>query len=224
MKKVFVQSTAGVTLAGGADFSFKMLDMARAVAPEVVAADSGADRLLALGCTPQAVIGDLDSISERARDLLKPRLFPIAEQDSTDFAKALRSIMAPFIIGIGFSGGRLDHALAALNGLVAHPDRYCLLLGGRDVTFLAPRALDLILPLGSRLSLFPMGPVQGTSDGLRWPLQGLRFEPGGRIGTSNQVTGPVHLEFDADLMLVILPRSAMSAALAGICPHNVRGG
>ena len=223
MNEVIVQSTAGVTLAGGGGFSLKLLDIARAVAPTVVAADGGADRLLRLGCVPQAVIGDLDSISAPARLRLKDRLFPILEQTTTDFDKALRSIAAPFVLGVGFSGARLDHGLAVLNGLARHPDKRCLLLGPRDLTFLAPRDLTLRLPLGSRLSLFPMGPVQGTSQGLRWPLQGLRFAPAGLIGTSNAVSEPVvRLRFDADLMLVILPRPSLAAALDGL--RGVRAG
>ena len=223
MNEVIVQSTAGVTLAGGGGFSLKLLDIARAVAPTVVAADGGADRLLRLGCVPQAVIGDLDSISAPARLRLKDRLFPILEQTTTDFDKALRSIAAPFVLGVGFSGARLDHGLAVLNGLVRHPDKRCLLLGPRDLTFLAPRDLTLRLPVGSRLSLFPMGPVQGTSQGLRWPLQGLRFAPAGLIGTSNAVSEPVvRLRFDADLMLVILPRPSLAAALDGL--RGVRAG
>ena len=223
MNEVIVQSTAGVTLAGGGGFSLKLLDIARAVAPTVVAADGGADRLLRLGCVPQAVIGDLDSISAPARLRLKDRLFPILEQTTTDFDKALRSIAAPFVLGVGFSGARLDHGLAVLNGLARHPDKRCLLLGPRDLTFLAPRDLTLRLPVGSRLSLFPMGPVQGTSQGLRWPLQGLRFAPAGLIGTSNAVSEPVvRLRFDADLMLVILPRPSLAAALDGL--RGVRAG
>ena len=222
MNEVIVQSTAGVTLAGGAGFSLKMLDIARAVAPTLVAADGGADRLLRLGHEPEAVIGDLDSISSAAKARLQGRLFPIDEQATTDFDKALRSIVAPFVLGIGFTGARLDHGLAVLNGLIRHPAKRCLLLGARDVTFLAPRDLRLNLPLGTRLSLFPMGPVQGESAGLRWPLLGLKFAPAGLIGTSNQVTGPVHLGFDADLMLVILPRSAMAAALDGLGSAGVR--
>ena len=225
MKDVFVQSTAGVTLAGGGGFSLKMLDIARKAAPRIVAADGGADRLLALGCEPEAVIGDLDSISDSARQRLSDRLFPIREQESTDFAKALRTIAAPFVVGIGFLGARLDHELAALNALAAHPDTRCLLMGGRDVTFLARREMEIALPVGSRLSLFPMGPVQGESEGLRWPLQGLRFAPGGMIGTSNEVTAPVvRLRFDAALMLVILPRSAMARALDALVRPGVRGG
>ena len=223
MNEAIVQSSAGVTLAGGGRFSLKLLEMARVLAPRLVAADGGADRLLRFGVEPEAVIGDFDSISPGARARLAGRLFPIAEQATTDFDKALRSIAAPFVLGLGFSGARLDHGLAVLNGLVRHPGQRCLILGPQDVTFLAPRRLELRLPVGSRLSLFPLGAVEGASAGLRWPLQGLRFAPSGMIGTSNEVSGPVSLEFDADLMLVILPRTAAAAALDGLGLSGVRG-
>ena len=223
MNHIIVQSTAGVTLAGGGGFSLKLLEMARTMAPRLVAADGGADRLLRLGAEPEAVIGDFDSITAGARQRLQGRLYPIPEQSTTDFDKALRSIAAPFVIGIGFSGARLDHGLAVLNGLVAHPDQRCFILGARDVVFLAPLTLSLDLPVGSRLSLFPMGAVTGTSAGLRWPLQGIRFAPDGMIGTSNEVSGPVHLTFSAARMLVILPRTAMAAALDGLGLTDVRG-
>ena len=60
MNGSIVQSTAGVTLAGGGGFSLKLLEIARNVAPRVVAADGGADRLLQLGVEPEAVIGDFE--------------------------------------------------------------------------------------------------------------------------------------------------------------------
>lgn len=224
MNTPIVQSTEGVTLAGGASFSRELLAFALGFAPFAAAADSGADRLLRLGCEPRAVIGDLDSISPRARARLEGRLFPIAEQITTDFDKALRSIAAPFVLGLGFLGGRLDHELAALNSLGQHPDRICLLLGARDLAFLAPPEITLRLRPGSRLSLFPLGPVRGESQGLRWPIQGLDFAPMGMIGTSNEVTAPeVRLRFDRAGMIVILPRSAMARALDGLLPTGVRG-
>ena len=224
MTQALVQSTQGVTLAGGGRFSASLLAQARTLAPRLVAADSGADRLLALGVEPEAVIGDFDSISPKARARLAGRMHLIGEQVTTDFDKALRSIDAPFVLGLGFAGQRLDHGLAVLNTLVRQPAKRCLILSGSDVTFLAPRSLDLSLPKGSRLSLFPMGAVQGESEGLRWPLQDLHFAPDGMIGTSNEVSGPVRLRFDADRMLVILPRSAVGAALHGLIPADVRGG
>lgn len=225
MEAVIVQSQAGVTLAGGSRFSAGLLARARIWAPRLVAADGGADRLLALGARPEAVIGDFDSVSAKAQAQLAGRLFPIREQMTTDFDKALRSIDAPFVLGLGFAGQRLDHGLAVLNGLVRHPEQRCLILSGTDVVFLAPLEMRLDLPVGSRISLFPMGPVTGQSEGLRWPLQGLDFAPDGLIGTSNAVTGPVRLAFSARKMLVILPLAALEAALhgLGVLP-DVRGG
>ena len=219
MNGIIVQSTAGVTLAGGGGFSLKLLEMARNAAPRVVAADGGADRLLRLGVEPEAVIGDLDSISAATKRRLAERLHLIPEQVTTDFDKALRSIAAPFVIGVGFAGARLDHGLAVLNALVRHAERRCFILGARDVVFVAPLDMRLTLPVGSRLSLYPMGAVQGESEGLRWPLQGIRFAPDGMIGTSNEVSGPVRLRFDVARMLVIVP----ATALAAVVPFDVHG-
>lgn len=217
MERRIVESQDGVTLVGGGPVGSRLLAQSMGFAPRLVAADSGADRLLRLGHAPEAVIGDFDSISETARDRLAGRLHPISEQETTDFDKALRSIAAPFVIGLGFSGARMDHGLAVLNSLTRHPDRRCLILSANDIAFLAPERLELALPAGSRLSLFPMGQVSGESEGLQWSIAGIAFRPDAMIGTSNIVTGPrVRLSFDAPRMLVILPRAALGAALAGL--------
>lgn len=225
MNEAIVDSLDGVTLVGGGPVGAALLAKARRLAPRLVAADSGADRLLRLGAEPEAVIGDMDSISHAARARLEGRVFPVAEQDTTDFDKALRLVSAPFVLGLGFSGARVDHGLAVLNALVRHPDRRCFILGAQDVTFLCPPQLSLRLPPRTRLSLFPMGPVTGRSRGLRWPIDGIGFAPDGMIGTSNEVSGPVELRMDAPRMLVILPIRYLPEALRGCgLLSAVRGG
>lgn len=220
MNQPIVQSKTGVTLVGGGPVSAALLRQARAMAPRLVAADSGADRLIRLGQRPEAVIGDLDSISAAARRLLPAAaLHHIAEQETTDFDKALRSVVAPFVLAIGFAGARMDHGLAVLNCLVRQGgDRPCLLLGPQDIVFAAPpRPVRLDLRRGDRLSLFPMAEVGGRSEGLEWPIDGIDFAPAGRIGTSNRVTrGPVLLDFARPGMLVILPRARLAAAMRGL--------
>jgi thiamine pyrophosphokinase len=220
-----VQSSLGVTLVGGGPLSRATLTRSLAHAPRLVAADGGADRVLRFGQRPEAVIGDLDSISDAARVALGGAVHLIPDQDTTDFDKALRNIAAPFVLGLGFSGARLDHGLAVLNALVRHPDRRCLILGQGDVTFLAPPQIALALPVGSRLSLFPMRAVSGRSQGLRWPIDGLAFAPDGIIGTSNEVVaGLVSMTFDAPGMLVILPERSLPAVLDGLdVPRAARG-
>lgn len=218
MNRPIVQSPVGVTLVGGAPFSKAALVLAMARAPRLVAADSGADRLLALGLEPEAVIGDFDSISAAARAALGPgRLHPIAEQDTTDFDKALRSVAAPFVLALGFAGARMDHGLAVLNALVRHRDRVCVVIGPKDVVFHVPPVLDLTLRVGDRFSLFPLAAVQGQSDGLRWPIDGLAFAPDATIGTSNEVSAPqVRLRMGGPGMLAILPRARLDAVLSGL--------
>lgn len=218
MNAPIVQSTDGVTLVGGGPVSQAELRLATARAPRILAADGGADRALAAGYTPEAVVGDFDSISDRAKATLgAARLFPIREQMTTDFDKALRSVDAPFTLALGFTGARVDHGLAVFNSLVRHGDRRCLVIGPRDVIFHAPPRLTLAMKHGDRLSLFPMAPVTGRSTGLEWPIDGLAFAPAGQIGTSNRVTASiVQLDMDGPGMLVILPRARLDAALRSL--------
>jgi len=208
-----VESGRAVALLGGAPVSDGLLDEVLALCGPVIAADSGAAHALARGIVPRAVIGDMDSLDPALADRLAPdRLHRIAEQDSTDFDKALRHVAAPLVIGAGFTGARMDHLLAALNVLGRRADRRCILAGEADAAFLCPPRLELDLPPGAVLSLFPLGPVSGRSEGLRWPIAGLDFAPLGRSGTSNEVTGPVVLEMDAPRMLVLTPRAALAEA------------
>ncbi|TDX29598.1 thiamine diphosphokinase [Rhodovulum visakhapatnamense] len=217
MPTQFVHHSDKITLLGGASVDPALLSRALVIAPALVAADGGADTALAAGRMPEAVIGDFDSISAAARAAIPDeRQHPVAEQDSTDFEKCLRHVAARLILGLGFLGDRFDHGLAAVNTLVRHPDRRCLLIGDDDLCFHCPPELALDLPPGSRFSLFPMAPVRGTSRGLHWPIDGLDFAPGGRIGTSNRVSGPVRLRMEGPGMAVILPVAALDAAVAAL--------
>jgi thiamine pyrophosphokinase len=218
MNSPIVQSTHGVTLAGGGPFSARDLKLALRRAPVAVAADSGADRLLRHGVNPEAVIGDMDSISDQAlAEIPVERQHLVSEQATTDFDKALRLIKAPLVLALGFAGARLDHGLAAFSTLIARAEQRCILIGPQDLAFAAPARLELALGPGEPLSLFPMAPVTGRSEGLEWPIAGISFAPDGMIGTSNRVVAKrVVLEFDRRGMLVILPRRRLDAAIRAL--------
>lgn len=206
MTHEIVHSLEPVVLFGGGSAEPDVVSRAVLLGNTVTAADGGASLALKNGIVPSVVIGDFDSLTQSDKAALKSAtLIQIDGQDSTDFDKALRNISAPLVIAVGFTGARLDHTLAALNTLVAHPDRRCVIVGEQDVIFLAPPKIDFTLPEGTRFSLFPMGPVSGHSTGLEWPIAGLHFESNGRVGTSNRVSGPICLEMDQPQMLVILP-------------------
>ena len=203
------------TLVGGAPVARATLAAARRIAPRLVAADGGADALLAAGLAPDLVVGDLDSISPAARAAFAARIVHVPEQDSTDFEKALRASPAPLTIAVGFLGARLDHALACLSALARDPAP-CILLSETDCVFVAPPRLRLDLAAGTRVSLWPLGPATGRSEGLRWPIDGIAMAPAGRVGTSNAAEGPVAATFEGGPVAVILPAGALGAAIAAL--------
>jgi len=211
-----LRDARGVTVIGGGAVAAADLAAALAVAPLLVAADGGADRALALGRRPDWVIGDLDSISDAARDVIPgDRLLHVAEQDSTDFAKCLRQIDAPVVMAVGFAGLRLDHTLAALTVMVQPGAPRVVMLAPEDVVLVCPPLLDLPLAPGTRVSLYPMGPARGDSEGLEWPIGGIAFAPEARVGTSNRALGPVRLRIEGP-MLLMLPRACLAVVLAAL--------
>lgn len=221
MTEQIVQFATPVTLVGAGALGVDDLETALALAPDLIAADGGAEAALAAGFMPEAVIGDFDSLSRADRSRIPPdRLFPIREQDSTDFDKALRSISAPLVLAVGFLGARVDHQLAAFNVLIRYPERPCLLLGSSEIVFHVPPRVVLDLQPGARVSLFPMKSVTGRSRGLEWPIDGLELAPDGRVGTSNRAVGQVRIETDGPGLLGIVPRGALGTLVRALAPGS----
>lgn len=211
---VAVETNRGVTLVGGGEYTAQDLSRALALAPVLVAADGGANGLSAMGHQPERVIGDMDSLDSTLKSQLSAHLVVVPDQDSTDFDKCLSLIRAPFIIGLGFDGARLDHTLAAMTSLVWHGRARVVLLCAQDICFLAPPKISLDLSVGERVSLFPMAPVAGRSHGLHWPIDGLKFSPNAVIGTSNRAaSATVSLAFEKPGMLVLLERARLEQVI-----------
>lgn len=221
MEGLPIRFSTPVTVVGGGLADAAMIDAARRIAPTLIAADGGADRLAELRLTPAAVIGDMDSI--RDPDLWRQgpaRFVHLSEQDSTDFEKCLYATEAPLYLAAGFTGGRIDHSLAALDVLLRYREKRVVLIGGAEVMALAPPgiAMRLTVTPGSTVSIYPLLPVRAAhSRGLAWPLDGLEFAPGQRSGTSNAALQPViELAFDGPGALVIVERAALVSLAAAV--------
>jgi thiamine pyrophosphokinase len=83
----------------------------------LIAVDGGLKHCLAAKHAPDLAIGDFDSfrVSKVPRDVR--RIVLSADKDRSDFYYALQTALvigASDIVALGFSGGRTDHALAAL--------------------------------------------------------------------------------------------------------------
>lgn len=201
-----------LTLLGAGPVAADRLEAALELAPDLVAADGGGDHPLPDGTELSAVIGDLDSLVDAAA--LRARGVPvhrIDDQDTTDLEKCLAAVAAPLILGLGFTGARSDHHLAAMNALVRHAGAPLILLDAVDLCFHARGPVALDLAAGTRVSLFAMAPVRvRAASGLRWSPAGLDFAPDGRLGTSNEALGgTVEIDPAGPGLLVILPQGEL---------------
>lgn len=163
----------------------------------VVAADAGADRLLKYNIIPDIVIGDLDSISNKTSTKLEEWIVSNKNIQKTDLEKAVDYAFekgATEIQIIGWSGGRIDHTLAAL-GLAFNPKISLI-----DEQFAVEAVTDSKIIKGSESTLFSlvaMPEARVSVDGARWELQHEKLKMGGRgihneIGSSGEVTIECH--------------------------------
>ena len=210
-----------VLLVGGGALDRATLDAAMRHARIVIAADGGADHLLALGAAPpHAIIGDMDSIGPAKRWIDDPAVayLHLPEQETTDLEKCLYSVSAPLFLGVGFFGERIDHTLAALHVALRRPGKRLLFVGSHDLCFPAPRLWRSDLPAGARVSIWPGMPVRGlASTGLRWPIEGLDLAVGAQIGTSNEaVGGAVEARFDRLGAVIMLETERLDSAIDSI--------
>ncbi|GGX54661.1 thiamine pyrophosphokinase [Tateyamaria omphalii] len=210
MTSSIVYSSEPVALFGGGEATLADVAEIQALSGPCVAADGGAKIALEAGVDLDAVIGDFDSVTaDILRKIPTDRHHHIAEQNSTDFDKALRHIAAPVVLAAGFLGGRVDHQLACFTVLARYADRPCILIGREEIVFLCPPRLALATRPGDVVSLYPLAAVEGTSTGLYWPIDGLAFHPTSSIGTSNAAEGAVTLTMSDPAMIVIAPRRCL---------------
>ncbi len=208
-----------ITLVGGGDLSPETLSLARAVAPTVIAADGGANRLREWDIPTAAVVGDMDSVADaEAWRRSNTEFLQEDEQNSTDLEKCLRLVHAPVYLAVGFLGNRLDHSLAAM-GLTAFPRSVPLVLVAEgDIAFGIPHVWEASLPAGARLSIIATRQLRvREAIGLIWPPDGLELDFGTTRGVSNVAKGGiVRLAFDRPGALVVLGKEHLEEAVRSV--------
>jgi len=178
-------------------------------ADRLIACDGAWQMALDRGRTPDAVVGDGDSLGEAGRAALAQRGIPFIgeeEQETNDLCKAFRYAVATgtegdvFVI-LGATGRREDHALGNIFHLL---DFAADIPGGSDGSGVPPVSMVTdfgtfkpVLPpggtwtasAGRSVSVFaPFPGTRMTSEGLEWPLEGVALDALWR-GTLNRTTG-----------------------------------
>ncbi len=154
----------------------------------VIAADSGFDTALSFGISCDLVIGDMDSVKNKAILQTYPKdkviEFP-KDKDYTDTELALleaKKLGATHITLIGGDGGRLDHTLALLKcfeGTVFPNTWLCKeqVIVVLDEQIKAHQTFSLSKDATiSVFSVYADGKI--VSDGLQWELNTLKWDKG----------------------------------------------
>ena len=178
------------------------LEKARALLRDddfVIAADGGTRHALALGLTPQVVIGDLDSISKEERGKIDAAgveviKFP-ADKNETDLELAIDHAMSLHpdqILILAALGGRMDQTLAnivLLSNLQLAACNIKLTDGVEEIFFCRDQA-KVEGRSGDIVSLLPwQGEVRGVfTENLKWHLHHETLYPDKTRGISNEMT------------------------------------
>jgi thiamine pyrophosphokinase len=152
-----------------------------------VAADGGANTALSAGILPDAVVGDLDSVTPESRAALgDARLHLDDDIDATDLEKTIRFAIAKGATAVDIvaaGGGRADHAVANLSVLTLFRGRADIrIVDDFFETRLVAGHAEIDARAGTVVSLVAIGRCTGvTTRGLRWPLTDftLNFSPRG---------------------------------------------
>lgn len=186
----------------------------------VIAADRGLDHLIAAGLTPDLILGDYDSTALDVGTISSGREIPVerypAEKNFTDMEAALNVAIqkgSTEIVILGATGGRLDHFLANVQGLllplragipariIDEQNEICLLDG--------PRKLQKEAVFGTYVSFLPLtGHCEGvTLRGFKYPLVDHALEQGTSLGVSNEIVEEeATVEFQSGILVMVMSK------------------
>lgn len=145
------------------------------------------------GRLPDAVVGDLDSISPKLRKKLQSVIYSESEQDTNDLSKAMRYALAHWcpegescsITIIGAGGKREDHTIGNLSLLMEYERLYSLSDKGIMVqavsdwttSFAITDSCSFDCGKDRGVSIFsPDNSLNIKSEGLKWPTDQVVFD------------------------------------------------
>jgi thiamine pyrophosphokinase len=141
----------------------------------IVCCDGSVERLVDAGFLPDAIVGDMDSISSELKIRFADRIFIDENQDTNDLTKAVewcRGMKYNDIVILGATGKREDHTLGNIS-LLAEYVRYMNVIMVTDTGTIRPllKGSSIASFPGQQVSIFSIDPeTEVTSHGLKYPL------------------------------------------------------
>lgn len=171
----------------------KIIDSIKPRKQLIIAADGASDFLRRHKIIPDYIIGDLDSISYRAKQSFtqkKVKIIKIHNQDKNDLEKCILFALSKKIKNIsilGISGKRQDHTLNNISIMKKFIRKANITAYDTDFEYyFVNRKTEFEYRPGDIVSLIAMQKSDGiTSKGLKYPLKNSVLEFGGMQGALN---------------------------------------
>jgi thiamine pyrophosphokinase len=158
----------------------------------IICADGGADTALKLGIVPNVIIGDLDSISQKALDYYKDKcsIIKISRQNDTDVEKCLKHAIInkhERVILLGGTGDRLDHSFCNLGIVLKFSDKITIdMIHQKSILSIYSGFVELNTIKGETISIYGFNSrTKIKSEGLKFPINNTALPFGEKESTSN---------------------------------------
>jgi thiamine pyrophosphokinase len=150
-------------------------------AKRIVCCDGSTQSLVLTGLKPDAIVGDMDSLTDDLAKMFVDRIFPDKNQDTNDLTKAVSWCSDngyKDIVIVGATGKREDHTIGNIS-LLAEYARDLNVIMITDTGILHPllKSSTITSFAGQQVSIFSIDPeTPVTSLGLRYPLSGTKIK------------------------------------------------
>lgn len=173
----------------------------------VVCCDGSTASLVNYGIEPDAIVGDMDSLSDFLRERFADRIHADGNQETNDLTKAVlwcRKSGYDDVIIIGASGKREDHSIGNISLLAEYSKEGSVKMITDSGVFIPfPKSCTIESEPGQQVSIFSINPqVDITSKGLLYKLVKRRLTNWWE-GTLNEATGnQIELDFSGGPVII----------------------
>lgn len=176
-------------------------------AERIICCDGGAESLIKAGFIPDAIVGDMDSLSQSIAGRFQDRIFRNGDQDTNDLTKAVAWCSERGyreLVVLGATGKREDHTIGNISLLAEYIKKVNvkMVTDTGKLTAIMESSVVQSFP-GQQVSIFSIDPdTEITSQGLKYTLERKKLT-NWWVATLNESTGTsFSLEFKSGLIII----------------------
>lgn len=178
-------------------------------AEHVICCDGSAGNLINFGLEPEAIVGDMDSLSSELAKRYSDRLFIDNGEETNDLTKAVAWCKGKGyndIAIVGATGKREDHTIGNIS-LLAEYCKDANIIMVTDTGTLKPylKGVEIQSFPGQQVSIFSIDPeTEITSTGLKYPLSKTKIKNWWVATLNETISDSFTLEFTSGKVIVYL--------------------